>query len=671
MSYKQAVLRDNPMGFWLLDGPSTLRTYGTLLLEYATYQDYLDNESSYLQEIGSMYLQDSSAYQNNYNSSTGYGGNSAAYTLGTPNFQDVMALITHANYDTQNNGCRITSNIGIDILNIYKGFEAGYEKKTFGIEFWALVPGPTTSDFPLITLNSASTNMMKIYINGDSIYFKVYFSDGSSTLTKKQVYSWDQPFNVFAVAKEDSIKIYVNGLSDETVTFSNSLSYVVDPGVPTNSQTSSYYTVQDHSRFNVGPAASGQQFTINGLAFYDYELSLNQIQSHMFWAQRDSDPTNYSRQTDASHFVLDNTMGQLILAKQFSSPDAFKAGTSTNVISDRTGITLAQTATAQAGVGTWTYAVTAVSYSNFTGMQLSWNSGSYTSSTTYSKYVKVEVSYDSGNTYYTVTNGKNFPYFLSLYSSVLGVQVLVRVTLSSPDTSQTNQPRLDNLSINLYSNINQVSDSGLFQLSPNANSTYMIKRDNSNILSRGKNLGIRFSAQDPGGTPGTATISAISSASYQTVEFWFEYDGTGAGVIDTGAGSADLYVDSSNILQKNYSGGYLYVNGIERTSSPVTLVNGEVYHIVAVYASTKTHNILLNGSYDGSKAPSEASYGYITLYPSTLTLSQIQTRYLSFISVYAGVARDSITSLGSILEYSGSLTNINNGQPISYHRHIN
>jgi hypothetical protein len=119
MSYQQAVLRDNPMGFWLLDGSSTLRTYATLLLEYATYQDYLDNESTYLQEIGSMYLKDSSAYNNNLNATNNYNGNSAAYTLGAPNFQDVMTLITHANYDTQYNGCRINDNIGIDILNIY------------------------------------------------------------------------------------------------------------------------------------------------------------------------------------------------------------------------------------------------------------------------------------------------------------------------------------------------------------------------------------------------------------------------------------------------------------------------------------------------------------------------------------------------------------------------
>jgi len=44
MSYKQAVLRDNPIAFWPLNGTSSLRTYATILLEYATYQDWLSAE---------------------------------------------------------------------------------------------------------------------------------------------------------------------------------------------------------------------------------------------------------------------------------------------------------------------------------------------------------------------------------------------------------------------------------------------------------------------------------------------------------------------------------------------------------------------------------------------------------------------------------------------------
>ena len=44
MSYKQAILRDDPISFWPLDGRSELRTYGVLLLEYPAYQDYINSE---------------------------------------------------------------------------------------------------------------------------------------------------------------------------------------------------------------------------------------------------------------------------------------------------------------------------------------------------------------------------------------------------------------------------------------------------------------------------------------------------------------------------------------------------------------------------------------------------------------------------------------------------
>ena len=657
MSYKQAVLRDNPMGLWLLDGPSQLRTYATLLLEYSTYQDYLNNEQSYLQEVGSTYIKDDSAYQHNDGGS--FGGNHGAFTVGSPNFQDVMTIITHANYDTKNNGCRITDNVSVDIFNMYNAFKSGYENKTFGIEFWVLAKPNTPINFPLFDLLADSPTIagsherMSIYINDDLIYFKINFSDGTTKTTKKQISSWDSPLHIFASVKDKKIKIYVNGLSDETIDLDKNLNYYLD----------------QYSRFRIGPALPGNSFIVNGLAFYDYELSLNQIRTHMMWAHRDAEPIEKSRQTDVSHFSFNNA-GKVIFSKKFSTPESYNQGSFLNTIQDNTGVTIAKNLNGGSITGTWIIPISTVSYENFAGIQMSWDTGSYYESTSSNKYVKVEISYDNGSTYYEVQNGTSFPYFVSLYSSVLAIQMLIKVTIFSPDTSLDYQPRIDNLNLNVYSNINELSDSGLFEIAPFASTTYLIKNDNTNILSRGNNLGIKFYTQDPQGNPGSAEISSIVTYPYQSIEFWFQYDGYGSGVLDTGAGNPDLFIDNDSVLQKNFTGGHLYVNGIERNSSPITLVHGEVYHITVVYPYNKIHNILINDSYDGSKSPCLASYGYITIYPSLLTSSEVQARYLSFISVYTGIARDSVTSLGSILEYAGSITNINNGQPISFHRHI-
>ena len=646
MSYKQAVLRDDPISYWPLDGQSTLRTYATLLLEYATYQDYLNNESTYNQEVGSITIQDVSNF-----------GNHGAFTLGSPNFQDVTTLINHASYDTNYSGCKITENISVDILNVYNAFQGGYEKKAFGIEFWTLLDSAPTSDMNLVDLHSGSNKRMRIYANQDSLYFQVYFSDGSSQTTVKQIHSWDSPIHIFAYVKDGVQQIYVNGLSDESLVVPTSKSYYAD----------------SLSRFGVGPSYLGSTFIINGLAFYDRVLSVKEIQNHMYWAQRDSNPINYAKQTNVSHFPFDKTSGRVIMSKYFADSSAFNTGSYTNLISDKTGITIQQSNISGEVTGTWTYPVLLTSYSNFAGVEISWDSASTDNSSVIAgKYVVVDVSYDNGINYYRVTNKKSIPYIITSYANVLSVQVLIRVTIYSPDVTLSNQPRLDNLRFTAYSDISEISDSGLFQIYPYSSTTYMIRQDSQNILSRAKNLGITFSAQDPGGVPGSALINSSSSSAYQSIEFWFSYNGAGSAILDSDSSTniVDLYIDNSNMLQNNISGSTLYVNGISRNASPITLTNGEVYHVILVYPSSKTSTILLNGDYSGSKTSCEATYGYITIYPTSLTQSQAQTRYLSYLEVQTGYARDYTTSMGSVIEYSGTSANINNGQPVAYHRHL-
>jgi hypothetical protein len=655
MSYKQAVLRDNPLSLWMLDGASTQRTYATILLEYATYQEYLDNESTYLQEVGSKNIIDSSGY-----------GNHGAYTLGSPNFQDITSIISHSNYDTQYNGCRINTNVGIEALNLYNVFQQGQEHKTFGLEFWILMPGSINGQSNIMDLHSGPNTRMQIYANNDILYFTVYFQGGLSITTQKQIFSWDQPIHVFASIKDLSMSISVNGITDESVL------------IPSNYK---FYSDSERTRFRIGPATASSYFIINGVAIYDRKLSINEIRNHMFWAAKDSDPTNYSNQTDVSHFSFDNTSGKTVFSKKFTSNSLYNSGTFSNLISDKTGLTLAQTTYSAPNVGTWIYPLSMVSYSNFSGIEVSWDTGAYDSIMS-SKYVTVDVSYDGGTTFYSIKNGKAFPYFLSSYGSLFGASCLIRVTIASPDTSLKNQPRIDNLNIVVYSAINEISDSGLFEIYPASSTTYMMKKDTNNILGRSNNLGIKFAPQDPGSNPGYAIISKLTQSSYQSVEFWMRYEGTGSAVIETIPGYADLHIDSNNMLQNTIPGSTLYVNGINRNSSPITIIDGEVYHIIMVYPASSSNDILLNGSADISKVPSEASYGYITLYPNALTQSQVQNRYLSFISVVTSIANDnfvvsgnsitsigsSISSIGQIMEYHGSSTQLNNGQAVLFYK---
>lgn len=642
MSYKQAVLRDDPIAFWPLNGGEGVRTYASLLLQYPTYQDFLDNEPTYNSEVGSVFLDDVSS-----------NGNHIAFSFGSPNFQDTLTLISHSSYDENTAGFKVTNDLGVSAINSYNAFQQGYEDKVFAMEFIALFSNSPTSDLEILDLKDNTNTRMRIYANKDFLYFEVKLSDGSTVSTKKQVYSWESPIHVFAVSKDRSIQIYVNSISDEIVTISDS----------------KFFYNNTDSFFSVGPTAVGQSFTINGLAFYDTTLSTEEMKAHMFWAQRDSSPVKYSNETNVSHFSFSTDSGNLIFSKKFYAPNSYSQGSFSNIISDKTGLTIEKTATAGTATGEWVYPVLISSYTDFAGIQVSWESALPVSSSGSYRRVNVQVSYDYGDTYYDVVNGKAMPHFIELYKTELAVQCLIKVTLYSPDTSVDKQPRIDNLSITAYGSINNISDSGLFEISPTTDSTYIIKRDSSNILSRSSNLGILFSAQESGSQPGSAEIKSLNSNAYQSIEFWFKYNGSGSAVLDTGGSGPDLYVDSSSVLQK-ISGPTLYVNGINRNASPITLTSGEVYHVFIVYSSSKTHDILLNGSYNGSKAPSEASYGYITVYPSTTNLSQVQDRYLSFISVNTNTVNDSVTSIGSLVEYSGSYSQINNGEPIASYRHI-
>ena len=645
MSYKQAILRDDPISFWPLDGRSELRTYGVLLLEYPAYQDYINGEPTYNDEIGSKTVLDESNF-----------GNHGAFVVGSPNFDDVTPLITHSSYDTNLNGCKIDENVRIDIFNAYGSFQKGYEHKTFGIEFWLLIPNPTETKSEILNLHNRETTSDKrveIYVQEDFIYFTVFFSNGLNVTTKKQVYSWNQPIHVFALIKDGVINIFINGSTDESVSIPTSYKYYSD-----------YY-----SKFNLGPSSTGNHFTINGLAFYDKSLTNSQILNHMFWGQRDSSPVVSSNQTDVSHFLFDNSSGQTIFSKQFINSSLYRLGTLSNIITDGTGLTLQSTQMSGSATGTWIYPLTLFSYLNFNGAEISWDSSASNSSLD-NNYVIVEVSYDNGVTYLNVNNGKSFPNFLSNFSEQNSAQCLIKVTLYSSDTSAGKQPRIDNLSIKVYSSINQISDSGLFEINPAMGTSYMIKNNNNNIFSRSKNLGILFSSQDIGSNPGYAIISSASNSTYQTIEFWMSYNGAGSAVLDTGLGNADLYIDESSVLQNTVAGSTLYVNGIDRSSSSITISNGEVYHVVLVYPATKSSNIFLNGSTDTSKIPSEASYGYITIYPEALSLTNVKDRYLSFITVKTGVINDSSTSIGTLSEYSGTNTQINNGQALIYYTHI-
>lgn len=601
MSYKHKILSTLPLGYWRLRSSS---------------------------------INDETITANN-----GTGGSTIVTSQVTP-------IVTSFNTDTSMNGCKINSSTAVNISNIYNAYKYGYENEAFGVEFWCKLDS-SHSNQNIIRIGNS--NVMRIYVNADTMYFAVNTSTGIYT-TKKKVYSWDYPFHVFAISDNHSIKIYINGLSDETIEF---------PGTST-------YTSHTAS-FIVGPSTN--PFVISDLAFYDRSLSVREIRSNMLWAQRDSNPTFYSNQGSTSHFNFNKNSGQLIDSQTFLSTQDYKKGELTNLIADGTGLTIETTVSATSVSGEWVYPYTVTSYTDFKGVNIYWDTATNAASSVSNQYARVFISYDGGVNYHEVLNGKSVPYFTLNYASYLTAQALIKVVLFTPDAS-TYQPRIDNLIINVYSGLQVISDSGLYKIYPKSDFNATVKRHDRNVLSGSSELGIQFEPQESGATPGVGVISPTTETNNYAIEFWFKWNGSGTAVLDSGRGSPDLYI-SSSALYNNVSGGKVYLNGVDVTSSNPAISSDNIYHIIVVYASESSNAILINGTFDNSKTPSKASYGYITIYPNTLTQGQVTERYLSYLTTQIGTIYDQTTNFGSILEYSSANSSmINSGRALLSHRRV-
>jgi hypothetical protein len=281
----------------------------------------------------------------------------------------------------------------------------------------------------------------------------------------------------------------------------------------------------------------------------------------------------------------------------------------------------------------------------------------------------VFISYDGGTSYHEVSNGKSVPYFTLNYASYLTAQALIKVVLFTPDAS-TYQPRIDNLVINVYAGLEVISDSGLYRIYPKSNFNATIKKHDRSILAGSDNLGIQFEPQEPGTNPGIGVISPTTETICYAIEFWFKWNGSGTAILDSGRGTPDLYISSSS-LYNNVSSGKVYLNGVDVTSSNPAISSDNIYHVLVVYPSESSNAILINGTFDNSKVPSKASYGYITIYPNPLTQNEVTERYLSYLTTQISSIYDQTTNFGSILEYSSANSSmINSGRPLLSHRRV-
>jgi hypothetical protein len=650
MSYKLAVLRDNPVAFFPLNGTSVLRTYQNILQEYDTYQDWLNTESTYGDDPITYTIEDIS-----------YNSNHGGFTLGKPLFADVLPLVTNSTYDTSIQGCRINDSSRIEIgnrQNNYKMFYKGTEKLAFSIEFWvSFVENPILNQ-TLIAVNDGSETIASITVHNDRLRFTIFGSDYSTGqpivfAAEKQIKSWDSQMHIYAYYENGTINIASNSeygksaVAPDFFNFSKSIS--------------------DATKFmySVGPSTDidyDNVFVINDIAFYDHILSENAIKNHMVWGNDDSKPQNFAQQSDAHFFDIKELPSMVEFERLFAKPVDYQEGRYDNLIADGMGITLLQGSTFTASQGSWTYLIQSSAMQKIAGVKFSWDSA-MTGDEAYSTedYVIVEASSDAGATWKIVENGYPAFYFND-NQTVSYPDILVRIRISTSNISGRFIPRMDNFKVTVYKDLSIYSDTGEYLLSPIKGSftgdTYAVRDKYYNIMSRTKNFGIKL-------TPSQSMKSSAAiypqkqTSGYKTIEFWYRYNELNSNniqaILSLEGAQPYIYFDPSDgvVYQSNFD--EVYVNG-SPLNSVKSLVDGESYHFVCTF--TDLHNNTIYFNWNGQDDQYlETDLGFITIYSNQLTHNQAVARYLSYITSAVSVIDSSSNIIGTMQEYAG-------GQPI-------
>ena len=95
----------------------------------------------------------------------------------------------------------------------------------------------------------------------------------------------------------------------------------------------------------------------------------------------------------------------------------------------------------------------------------------------------------------------------------------------------------------------------------------------------------------------------------------------------------------------------------------------QAYHCFVTYSTARSGTIYINGAYNGSKTPLDASYGYIVIYSTEESAAEIADRYLTYLTSLTSSVNDG-TSFGSIVELGSATTSVNGGESVIARPHV-
>jgi hypothetical protein len=604
MSYKAAVLYDYPIAYYPLDDLTTVdlvQDFTDFLAQFSTYQDVLDNVSSYANIYGDV-AYDHSGCENDGN----YIGDPETEILPIVAGNGRATKITNQNSVVYN----ITNDYTATATNSQFG-TASSSDNDFTIEFWFYPSFTTTAETPIV---ADPTNEVGVFYEKGNITFKVETQEVSYTLP-----SVNKVFYVACSYNQNYLYIYIDGVLVEYKQLTNFV-----------------FTNESLSLISGPTSNASDYFLINSVGIYRYELSQESIQYHMYEG-RSLLPTQVAQADSGQVFnIYDNGLTQ-----------TFKYEYPTNkswndIVED--GLYYIETESAEylEMIKTESAVSSTVVLNDFIPINPSITADRSKIEWAGDNGITVEVSTD-GTTYTSCINGEQIPgYTLNNFGNMEGLYL--RITMASSDTSKF-IPRLYKLIVTFYNGQTLYAENGYAYITSlegdNAVSDYRITFGNNkyDILSRHKLNGLK-TVIDSG-------FHVTTADGISTVEFFYTpFSLTTSGLISTvatnGYSASNISWNNLGTMSKTNISA-LYVNGVNKTSETNVsniFKDDQLHHVVVVFASAVSNEIRFNYSLSGSVP---ALYQYISIYPNAFNSTKAADHYDYYIRRDAETITDSST----------------------------
>ena len=575
MAYKDTILKDSPLSFYLLDEVLSANTisYTALKTKFATYQDLKDNGVTY-SAISGQPVYD-------------YSGNAFdGYCTGLTN-NNLMPLIRGGLRSTH-----ISGNTKI-FYNVPGVASKRYSDNSFTAEIWVELPKPSTEKISILA--DPSNNIGIFYQNSDII-----FNIGDSQLRHKV--ASNKAIYVAVVYAKTYAYMYIDGILEEVL----NLDFIPFSNVSFDPQT--------------GPSNGVNNFIVDCPSFYKYILTPQQIYNHYLAGINELDHSQIVYPENGRMFSLNSSKirSQLRYSYPQTKPWSKIADSSVKISSDGSYITFNKTTDAATAEFTFTEEFIIPLYLNITSSQISWDDDV--------ENIIVKASLDSF-IWQDCKNNSPLPYF-NKNDNTSSQTLYLKVTMTSSDTS-IDIPRLSNLSIDFYQNKDFYGDSSGEIISSTYD--YSLGKYNYTTLSCNEYNGLRM-------YNGHGFDLSLSSP-IRTIEMIFAPDDSASGfqsnVLFSSHSASYKWSNTGAITKSGISD--IYVNGVNYTSSTNIsdfLTPGAQFHIIIVTSANISSGLKFNQSQDGQTYGMANTYNNIAIYPSAFNLSMAYSHYL----LYAGTA---------------------------------